>query len=100
MSVKKRTTQSDMAETDREAAVSALRQCLLQVWMKEAGETDLVPEGQSVPFTFRQEFLQSAQNFPPQRGCKRNQRKSGKTVSVWVWMLLLTAPLLKLILMR
>lgn len=25
--------------------------------MKGAGETDLVPEGKSVPFTFRQEFL-------------------------------------------
>ncbi len=34
-----------------------LRRSALQVWMKEAGETDLVPEGQSVPFTFSREFL-------------------------------------------
>lgn len=36
--------------TDREAAVSALRHCSLQVWMKEARETDLVPAGRICPF--------------------------------------------------
>lgn len=73
-----------VSDSQTEAAVSASPSLCRRFWMKEAGETDLVPEGRSVLFTFHQEFFQSAPKLSSSaRRCKPKPKGNLAGTSAW-----------------
>lgn len=75
MSVYERTTQRDTRrhgrteQLQRQLSVTA---CCRFGWRNLEKQISF-PEGRSVPFTSRQDFHRSEQEFPALQGCKRNQ---------------------------